>query len=220
LALINRDTFLKNASTEVAVCGRYYGGDTVHVGLAWIDKDTNQEIAFHFQHPTHIPFDSLKGEEYSQYSFNKLIDFDLSILPSMSALCELISQNKLDSVIFNRNGVVYDGGKFTSTGDYSTKHISERIMNCAVFTIALLNTYDYQLIKWDSWPSGHDAGPYLDPWFSAHEISGEIREHYYKTSKLIRGFHVLAAPSAKSRPATFEEVSPIANELLTAFKAG
>jgi hypothetical protein len=216
--LITKDEFI-NGDFLIAVCGVHVGGNAVHVGIAWKDDEGEKKV-IHFLSGNDIPVEDLENSgrtDFSNYFFNPIEGFNSDLIPSLSALSELISVNSFNSFVFNRQGVVYNGGKFEMhTGNFRATHISERIINCGVFVIGLLKTYDYCLIDWNTWPDSKvQSGqyPYLENWFSVNNIPSEQRQYYYNTAKEIRGKHVVVSPSTISKPSPYLEVLPLCQQL-------
>lgn len=213
--LPTRNSFLASIpETALAVCGTYIKEDAIHVGLFW-RSEGEMKIA-HFQNGNYIPVQDAQEDYFENYMFNHLEDFPNSLLPTISALTELISENKLNGFIFNRVGVVYNGGKFEYvTGAYNGKTEVEKFINCGVFVIALLNSFDYPLIEWETWPTLSDVNPtFLADWLDAHGIALGDREAFYNMMKEIRGKHIMVAPSAESLPVSFDEADNMANTLI------
>jgi hypothetical protein len=158
--LESKKTFIKS-DHRIAVCGKYFGKDSVHVGLYWNFQNTKS--VFHFLNGEKIPIQNADSNYFDDYLFNPIINFPEFLLPTLIAISELISENKLNGFVFNREGFIYDGGKFDfNSGNYVVKPV-EKIMNCGVFIVALLNTFDFKLINWNSWPN-QEQTDYLNHW--------------------------------------------------------
>lgn len=207
LAALNKDA--------LAICGLHIAQDAIHVGIFW--NSENERKVIHFQTGNSIPVENVSNNIFQDYFFNIITDFPISMLPSLSALSELISQNKLNGFIFNRVGVIYNGGKFEyESGIYTTQSSAEKYVNCAVFVIALLNTYNYNLIDWNSWPNTNPQNlSFLNQWLNANNIPEENRESYYNQSKEVRGKHIIVSPNSNTKPAPYVEAQQLANELIT-----
>jgi hypothetical protein len=216
--VLSRDDF-KTDDAPVAVCGVYCGGDGVHVGIVFKDEDEHQVL--HFQSGDYIPLQSLDDHDFAGYLFNP-VNFKPELIPSLAALAELVSQNALLPFTFSRNRPVYEGGKFEiSTGNFQFNSVAERIVNCGVFVVALLKTYDYELIAWDTWPhvQVNAVTRYLEDWLNRYKVPVAERENYYKSAKEIRGKHILVSPDAPTQPAPYAEVVPLSNQLITNLQA-
>lgn len=202
---------------EVAVCGLYCGKDAIHVGLFWNSEGEKKII--HFQNGKNIPVAYAAAHEFEDYYFNQIADFPKTLLPSLAALAELVSENKLNRFIFNRVGVVYNGGKFEYlSGSYQTKSAAEKFVNCGVFVIALLATFDYILLDWASWPDTKPANlTFLHHWLDVNGIPDPERPAYYRQTKELRGQHVLVCPGSSTQPCTYTEAELKANELIARF---
>lgn len=205
-----------NGDEEIAICGTYIDKDSIHVGLAWKSEEGNRII--HFLNGRTIPFCSLNLPMFDCYFFKPIEDFPAFLIPSLSALSDLISNNQINNLIFQREGVVYNGGKFeVSSGILSKDHESERIVNCGVFVIALLNTYDYLLLDWESFPLSKPNAYYLDTWLEHQGIRDLEKEYYYRQAREIRGKHVIVCPDIKNLPAKYKEIQPLSEGLINCF---
>ena len=89
----------------------------------------------------------------------------------------------------------------------------EKIMNCGVFIVALLNTFDFKLINWNSWPN-QEQTDYLNHWLFLNNIPKSDWIFYYSQSKIIRGKHILVSPSTISKPSNFDDADFLANDLI------
>jgi hypothetical protein len=211
--VLSREKF-KDSAASIAVCGVHLTGDAIHVGVAFLDEHEYKII--HFQSGDRIPLQSLDEDEFADYLFNP-ITFNVDLIPSLAALVELVTAQTLNPFTFNRSMVVYKGGKFEiPSGIFLYRHMAELVVNCAVFTIGLLMTYDHQLIDWDSWPDAeaNRTNPYLNDWFADYNVPVDEREFYYLTAREIRGKHVIVSPSAATQPAPYSEVVPLSDELI------
>ncbi|MBS1601163.1 MAG: hypothetical protein JST42_00750 [Bacteroidetes bacterium] len=213
-----RDQFLRDhAEDGVAVCGLYIRGDAVHVGLYW--KTGQERKVVHFQAGDNIPVEEVTNPGFQVYLFNPIADFQNEFLPSIAALAELVSQNQLNGFVFNRVGIVYEGGKFDfQSGAFTGKTAAEKFVNCAVFLIALLKTYDYTLLNWESWPNLQPDHA-LELWLDHHQVPDEQKEPFYSMRKEIRGKHALVAPSTQSKPSEYVETDQMALELIKELNA-
>jgi hypothetical protein len=212
--LLYRDAFELANPEGLAICGQYVAGDAVHVGLYWCFEHEKKII--HFQGKDDIPIQEFTDQSFERYFFLEIPDFPVEYLPSLSAISELISENQINGFIFNRNGTVYDGGKFElSNGEYTGKTTVEKFINCAVFVVVLLKTFDYELLNWESWP---DVQPgqltFLDDWLNHNGVSDEDKAKYYQLAKEVRGKHVFICPLTATKPSPFDEVLPLSNDLI------
>ncbi|RFM36036.1 hypothetical protein [Chitinophaga silvisoli] len=211
-----RDTYLANNKAEgIAVCGVYCQNDSIHVGLYW--NYGGEKMVIHFLNGNNIPVQPVEAPDFAAYLFNTITNFPEFLLPSISAFAELISQNKINGFQFNRAGGMYDGGKFTfSDGAYTGKTWPEKFVNCGVFVIALLNTYDFQLIDWDSWPNVDPLHlDFLSTWLRYYNIPVAEWPLYYNKTRAIRGKHILVSPSTQTHPSRYTETHQLAEELLS-----
>lgn len=200
----------------LALCGLHCRGDAIHVGIFWNSEGEKRII--HFQNGKNIPVQDFDDRAFHSYFFNPLTNFPTALFPSLSALAELISTNSDNGFVFNREPVIYNGGKFSfPTGDYNAKCPVEKVVNCAVFVIALLNTYDYPLLDWNSWPDiSPDSCTFLDAWLDYCKIPENRKGHYYKLTKEVRGKHVIVCPDTESAPSVFNDANPLAEKLIHA----
>ena len=90
----------------------------------------------------------------------------------MAAFSELVASNKLNSLKLQVNNAVYDGGKFDIVqGNYMAKSSAEKFINCAVFVISLLKSFDYTIVDWNTFPNPIAGNRnYLDDWLVANNI--------------------------------------------------
>lgn len=215
--LPKRDIFLEKNYRGIGVFGQYIPNrDAIHTGLFWSWESENK-IA-HFINTNQILITDFGESVIENCYFNEIPEFEERFIDSLTALAELISLNRLDTLIINVGCVVYKDGKFDmASGFYLVDGEIERIINCAVFVIALLNTYDYKIANVDSWPSVTDAtkNTYLEGWLNHFSITGTERDKYYAYNKEIRGKHILVAPSAVAKPANYTEANALSDTLLT-----
>ncbi len=213
ISLDKRDDFIAK-DNKIAICGIHIGGDAIHVGIYW--NSENEKKIFHFQNGNNIPIVDATHIDFQGYFFNPINDFPENLLPSLAALSELISENKINNLIFNREGVVFNGGKFEfNTGNYPAT-LQERIVNCGVFVIALLNTYDYSLLNWNTWPNQEET-TYLNTWFQVNNIPQDEQDLFYNQAKKLRGRHVLVCPTTETKPSPYHQAEFLSQELLATF---
>lgn len=215
-----RDAYLNATLTEgIAICGFYCGYDSIHVGLYWNSEGEKKVV--HFLDGSNIPVQPVDIADFEFYMFNTVVDFPDYLLPSISALSELISQNKMNGFIFNRVGVAYDGGTFTfDQGSYTGKTGPEKFVNCGVFVVALLNTYGYSLIDWVSWPNVDQAHlDFLTTWLTTNNIPANEWLPYYHKTKAIRGKHIIVSPSTQTHPSPYNEAHQLAEQLVVELNA-
>lgn len=206
----NKISFFES-NYKIAICGKHIKEDAIHVGLYW-NFDDKKRI-FHFLNGNKIPVQEADSSYFNEYFFNQIDNFPEFLLPSLIAITELISENKINNLIFNRDGVVYNGGKFEfNCGDFIVTPI-EKIMNCGVFIVALLNTFDFKLINWNSWPNQIKTD-YLNEWLSFNNIPQKDWDLFYSQTKIIRGKHILVSPSTISKPSNFDDADFLAYKLI------
>jgi hypothetical protein len=199
------------SGNKIAICGKYVSRDTIHVGLYWNSED--EQKIFHFLNGNNIPVEDANNKAFNNYLLNPIENFPESLIPTLAAIAELISENKINNLIFNREGVIYNGGKFEfNTGNYNVSPL-EKIMNCGVFIIALLNTFDYTLIDWNSWPNQTQTN-YLDNWLLSQNIPNNEWSTFYNQAKTIRGKHIIVCPSTNTKPSSYKEAELLAGQLI------
>jgi hypothetical protein len=213
--VIYRNDYLAIHQAGVAICGKHVSGDSIHVGLLW-QNGTEAKI-IHFLNGNNIPVEEILDPKFDTYFFNHLTDFPEALVPSLAGLSELISENKLNGFVFSKYGVVYDGGKFEFiNGTYNTNPSPpERYVNCGVFTVALLNTYGYKLLNWNSWPLIMELDPtYFHNWLVDNHIPVPTYPFYYRQLRAMRGKHIFVAPNTATKPSEFSENEPLAQLLI------
>lgn len=200
----------------IAICGIYLGNSAVHVGIALKDEGLTKVI--HFLDGNNIPYVNIFDiKDSEQYYFNPIKDFNNDLLPSMSALCSIISEEpSLNNFNFHRTPIVYNGGKFDIHGFFSNNKKVETLINCAIFSLSILYSYDYLILDWESWPISENSKNYLDDWFKHFKITDkEEQDYFYNTAKDIRGKHLIACPFTVSKPSVYIETEHISNELIS-----
>lgn len=206
----NRQQVLNNNS-DIAICGVYCGNDSIHVGIYW-NFEGEQKI-FHFLNGQKIPIQDVQEDKFEKYLFNSLPNFPSFLLPSFISLAELISENQVNNFKFKREDVIYNGGKFEfNSGDFNSPEY-ERIINCGVFVVALLNTFDYALIDWQTWPNQLSTD-YLNDWLLEMGIPQAEWSEYYSQVKQIRGKHIIVSPSTANKPSQYIEAENLSSQLI------
>ena len=211
------EDFLKNTDEGIVITALYVDPprDSVHVGLFW-NWDGDQEI-IHFRTHNDIEIADISLDKFKPYHFSSLKDFPDKLIDSLIAVAELISENKLNQLILDLNSVIYKGGKFEiSSGKFIIEHGSECFINCGVFVMALLETYDYHLIDWESWPSvTHLArSKYLDPWLDSINVPTSERGKYYNFNKEIRGRHIMACSEFGNTSSKYNKIEDSSQKLM------
>jgi hypothetical protein len=198
----------------LAICGVKVGGDNVHVGIFW--RSEGEAKIIHFQNGNWIPVQEVTDHSFQSFLFNPIENFPSLLLPTLAGLAELISNNQLNGFIFNRVGVIFNGGKFEfQSGAFTGKSPVEKFVNCGVFVILLLNTFDHIILDWQTWPNVDPANlTFLDRWLNANGIAPAERHLYYNMTKAVRGKHVLVSPSTATQPSPYNEAEAAANALL------
>jgi hypothetical protein len=204
-------TDILDKDKDFGICGTHIQDDAIHVGIYWNYEGENKIL--HFLSGDNIPLEDI-GISFSGYMFNSIHDFEDDLIPSLSAVADLISNNSLNQFIFNKEGIVYDGGKFEiANGNYTISSESERVINCAAFVVAILNTYNYKLVDWSTWPNPTQT-TYLDTWLTNKGIPRSNWCNYYRQTKALRGKHVIVSPETISKPSIYDEANSLADELI------
>lgn len=213
--LTYRDEFTTTNVDFLALCGYHVSGDSIHVGLCWSLEDEKKII--HFLNGDNIPVQEFSDKRFENYFFVEIADFPVEYLPSISAISELISENEINGFKFSRSGSVYDGGIFEfSSGEYTGKTPVEKYINCAVFVLILLKTFDYELLNWNSWPDVREGQLFfLDEWLNHNGVTAGDKAKYYKLTKEVRGRHVFVCPFTATKPSLYHQVQPLSYELIT-----
>lgn len=215
-----QNEFLTNDFVGVGICGKYIQhNDGIHVALFWSSED--QKKIIHFVSDNNILYQDIDDTYFREYAFNLIKDFPSSRLPSLTAICEVLSKNLLPKLTLSIDNVVYVDGKFDLIGDFIINSDLERNINCGIFVIALLNSCNYKLIKYDSWPLVSDINKrkYLEDWLNLNGITTDAdKQKYYNYNRELRGKEVLAAPLTKSKPSEYTEVLPISMDLVDYLK--
>lgn len=213
---LQRDQFIATTSDCVAICGGYYQGDSVHVGIYW--QSEGERKIFHFLDPTRIHVEEVTDQKFEEYLFNPLHSFHPDHIPFLAALAEDVADNLVNAFVFRREGAYYDGASFAfDSGLFTGATAPEKYVNCAVFSFAVFKSLGYTLIDWDSWPSMVPAhADFLDAWLDSQAIPQAERGAYYAKTKALRGRHLFVSPSTVSRPSDFIENDPLASSFMLA----
>nr|WP_315209071.1 hypothetical protein [uncultured Flavobacterium sp.] len=212
--VIYRDDYLID-EPNVAICGKYAGGDAIHVGIYWNSEGENKIV--HFINGTNIPVEDISLPKFQHYFFNRLIDFPEDLIPSLAGIADLISENKLNGLIFSKNSTVYNGEKFSFlNGAYDQNPtVGEKYINCGIFALALLNSFIPPILDWNSWPNIFPENPkFLDAWLIHYNIPVPLYPYYYNQAKEIRGRHIFTSPSTTTQPSTYNENEALSQQLL------
>lgn len=213
--LLNRDTFLLQDEKGISICGVYIPTrDAVHVGLYW-NWDGEKKIV-DFNAGDDIRVNEADIPMFRRFFFNKLRDFPDALIDSLTALAELVAANKINGFILQKEAPFYNGGKFeVTTGNFLDSSGAEKFINCGVFVVALLRTYDYHLLDWDTWPNA-PAGLriYLEDWLNSNSEPLTDRDPYYNQVKEVRGKHILICPNTETKPSPYDQSESLANDLI------
>ena len=106
ISLDKRDDFIAK-DNKIAICGIHIGGDAIHVGIYW--NSENEKKIFHFQNGNNIPIVDATHIDFQGYFFNPINDFPENLLPSLAAFSELISENKINNLIFFVTDTTHNG---------------------------------------------------------------------------------------------------------------
>lgn len=214
-----RDDFLKENYKGIGICGGYIPTtDGIHVALFW--QSEGMEKATHFLRDNTALVTDIAHEGFKTYVFNKIIDFPSLLIPSLTAVSELITTELTNNLKLNIENVFYINGKFDLAGKFIINHEVERNINCGAFVLGLLNSYDYKLINLETWPVVTDITKrrYLEDWLDKENVVGADRDKYYQYNRELRGKHMLAAPSVNPKPAKYTDVNPISDSLVAFLK--
>jgi len=192
--------------------------NSAHVGLYW-NWDQYSDVV-HFRASNDIEIESISGDKFADYYFIPLSDFEEKFIDSLMAIAELIAENKNNNLILDLQSIVYAGSKFDiSSGNYVINSEVECIINCGVFVMELLETYDYKLIDWESWPtvSNETKSQYLEDWLNYNRIPVVERPKYYNINKEIRGKHIVASSFSGNFPSKYDVTEELSNSILNYF---
>lgn len=196
---------------EIAICGYQVKEISYHVGIFW--RANGEKKIIHFLNGKTIPIQDYDSN-FDNYYFNPLQGFPSWKLNTFISFAQLASQNKLNCFVFNQEIGCYDGGGFDfNTGDLNSKRIVDRYINCGVFVLAFLKTFDFELINHSTWPEQKDY-LILKNWLKDRNIPKEEWTDFVKQAKELRGRHVLVAPASEELPATYEKVNELIESLL------
>ncbi len=199
---------LKSKKEGIGIISKFINSrDSVHVGIFW-NWDGDQE-AVHFVSDNSVLLEKLSEKKFDSYWFTLLPDFEEKVIDSLIAVAEIISENKKIDLKLDLTSVVYNGGKFDlKSGDFLIDNKTETIINCGIFTIALLETYDYNLINWETWPcvTASTRSRFLDDWLDDMGVKKDKRGPYYNCNKEIRGMHILTSSESGNSKTEFSEL--------------
>jgi hypothetical protein len=212
--LPTRDEFLQQEFSGLAICGTYCGADNVHVGICWRLDDESKIV--HFECGDIIPLEDISDPKFASYYFNPLESFDFDLVPLFAATAELAAGNAINGFKFNRIGVYYNGGRFEyEKGSFTGKTAAEKYVNCGVYVLLLLQSFEYYPLDWETWPAATPQNrTFLEEWLNLNNVPADEREPYYRQTKVVRGKHVLISPSTDTQPSPYLENDPMANELV------
>lgn len=210
MKLLKKCDFDSDAN-EIAICGYQVKETSYHVGIFW--RAHGEKKIIHFLNGNHIPIEDYNSN-FDNYYFNALNEFPSWKLNTFIAFAQLASQNKLNCFVFDREIGCYNGGGFDfNTGDYNCKRVVDRYINCGVFVLAFLKTFDYELLEHTTWPTQNDLS-ILKNWLKDRKIPKNEWGDFVKQVKELRGKHVLVAPSSEVLPATYDKVNELILKLL------
>ncbi len=196
---------------EIAICGYQVKDISYHVGIFW--RAHGKKKVIHFISGDKIPIEDFELK-FDNYYFNPINDFPSWKLNSFISFAELASKNKLNCFTFDREIGCYNGGGFDfNTANFNSKRIVDRYINCGVFVLAFLKTFEFELIEHSTWPKQNDY-LILKNWLSTKNIPKNEWNDFVNQAKELRGIHVLVAPASKVLPATYETVNCLIEKLL------
>ena len=168
--------------------------DSVHVGI--FCKTSDYEEVVHFTETNKVRIEDIREAKFEIYNYSWLNNFPEEFIDSLMAVVDYIAENKDNTLILDLKSIVYNGGTFEiTTGKYITGTTPECLVNCGVFAMALLETFHYHLLDWESWPTVtiENRSQYLENWLNHFGAPPELREQYYHFNKEIRGRHIMAS---------------------------
>ena len=217
--LLSSNDIFKSEIDEIGILGKLNDKKNgIHVGLYWIKDSDKNFIHFKGRNKIEIkPPSNLK-----KYFGIKLNEFDEDFIPSLISLVNLIKDNNLGDIKISLKSIIYKGNKFDiESGKYIVKQDFENYINCGIFVLAILETYDLKILDWKNWPkvSEFNKNEYLQVWLEENEIPEKDYIKYYNFNKEIKGKHILASPLTNKIPAKYKATEKKSNEILDFLKS-
>lgn len=174
-----------------------------HVGVYWNYKGVIS--LFHFVASNEIKIED--ATKKYKYRFESIDSFNPIYIPTLIALAPKIVKNKLN--LF-RTAVKFDGFKFDlSSGTYITPNKEGNHLNCAAFTLALLGTFNMNLLNWKTWPIVSIPKDVMESWMNHHKLDISNADSYRQENREIRGKQVGASALSDSHPLSLPEVKEL-----------
>ncbi|WP_461630868.1 hypothetical protein [Labilibaculum euxinus] len=216
----DRDEILRSDQRGIGIAALYVPPprNSVHVGV-FCNWDDFQNVV-HFKNTNDIEIANLNLAKFDIYKYSWLSDFPELLIDSLLATVELINENEDNTLVLDLKSIVYNGGVFEiATGKYIIQTTPECQMNCGVFVMALLETYDYQLINWESWPAVtiQNRNDYLEGWLTDLNIPSDTREEFYHFNREIRGRHIMASSQFGNISSEYNVVEASSQQLMDYF---
>lgn len=213
-----RDSFFSKETDVIGICGEFYPDtERFHVGIFW-NKNDDKDVV-HLLGTNDVRVQPLSTNIFANYYFAGLKDFYLKELPGLMGLADYISENTENSLHFNMDRIIYNGGKFDiSNGNFLTGDGTKSMMNCGVFVLALLETFECKTLHWESWPLAQIDSDYLRGWLDYNGISQNEFQKYYNFTKEIRGKHMISVPFADSRPVDYATSETLSKKIINFLK--
>ena len=95
------------------------------------------------------------GKSFLLEKLKKQLSNRLDVLFIDEPLSEwlLIKDNNLGDIKISLKSIIYKGNKFDiESGKYIVKQDFENYINCGIFVLAILETYDLKILDWTNWP--------------------------------------------------------------------
>ena len=169
--LRNRDTYLATNPHGLALCGVYVPpNEAVHVGLSCL-KDAENKI-LEFNGTNQIIYLDTTHQRYNNFYFCPIPNFPEEYLDSIMGLFRILGKNVPNDFRLMVTSPIYNGGTFElPKGNFVATSNAEKFINCAVFVVALLKTYDYQLVDWNSFPDlTNEQMVFLSDWLTENNV--------------------------------------------------
>ncbi len=215
--LYSSDNIFISENPQVGILGKLTTDRKgIHVGFYWIHNNSKKFL--HFIQKGKIELND--PNELLNYYGLEVPEFKKDLIPSLISFTKLIQANNLGTISVNLTSVIYKGNKFRiSDGKYIVDKEFENSISCGVFVLALFETYNHTLLKWESWPTVTDANknPYLQFWLEEGNIPDNEQEPFYNFNKEIKGKHVISSTLVKPNPSEFEPIEKVSNEVFDFF---
>lgn len=200
---------LKNKSfkdSEFGIALKRVNDTNCHVGVYWSVKEST--TLFHFVATGRIL--SEDSSDKDDYRFEQLKSFNPVYIPTLITLAPKIAKNNLNLLV---KAVKYDGYKFDLKSGIYLAPTKDNQLNCAAFTLALLNTFNIELLNWKTWPEVEISKTQMVSWLKHHNLDSSVAESLRKKNREIRGKHVGAAALSDSLPVSHSDIQELVSAL-------